>query len=73
MHRQKKISEMISDACEGCPFLDGSCTIPGGTCWKRPVDGIPGQFILDILKNTGGISAQDAETCDAQLTQAGVV
>ncbi len=54
--RQRKLGEMTSDGCKGCHFLDNwACHVPGGTCIHRSIDGVPGQFVGDILANVGAI------------------
>jgi len=57
--RQRRLGEMPSDFCKGCVFLaDFSCTVPGGTCVYRSIDGVPGQFVGDILANVGTIGPE---------------
>ena len=62
--RQKRITEWVNDSCKGCNFLGKEvCQIPGGTCWKRRIDGVPGQFVKDILHNTGVIDRVWRKDC----------
>jgi len=54
MKRQRRISEMSqSGNCGGCPFLTNGCTVPGGTCIYRQVQGAPGHYVGDVLENVG--------------------
>ena len=66
--RQKQIYEMVSSACEDCLFNKEGCTVPGGTCWKRSVEGVPGHTVLDILRNTGVISSQESRSLEEETT-----
>lgn len=57
MMRQRKVFEMPSSACTRCDFHSywGGCGVPGGTCLKREVKGVPGHYVGDILVNAGVI------------------
>lgn len=60
MIRQKRIDEQVSITCFGCQFLTHleGCSVPGGTCCNRGIEGVPGQYVGDILANTRIIMSQ---------------